>query len=393
MNAARQGSLPWSAEHRAAAEQLVPSLAAASPERLWAAVALQAADRLEAARRGIEAYRRHPYRRSVRDEPEIVWRQGSTRLRDFGGSGAPVLVVPSLVNRWFVLHLSERRSFLRLLKARGFRPLAVDWDAPGPAEREFGTAEYVAVRLEAVLDAVLARTGEAPHLLGYCMGGNLTLALALRRQRDLRSLGLLATPWDFHAGRPAIAVLMGNARKSIGGILDAYGEMPLDFLQSFFLALDPTLSDRKFRRFAAMPQDSDAARDFVALEDWLNEGTALTKRTAEDCLFGWYGENLTARRRWQVGGHAVDPRALDLPSLAVVPGTDRIVPPESARALAAEIPGCQVHVPPLGHIGMMVSNATESQLVEPVAAFLTAAKPRRPRSPRAIRAKRAAAAS
>ena len=47
--------------------------------------------------------------------------------------GAPLLAVPSLINRAYVLDLAPGRSLLRYLAAQGLRPLLVDWGAPGDA--------------------------------------------------------------------------------------------------------------------------------------------------------------------------------------------------------------------------------------------------------------------
>src|SRR5690349_18265489 len=58
---------------------------------------------------GIAAYRRHPYFRDLPDPP-AVWSEGETRLLDYGGSGPPVLFVPSLINRAYVLDLMRNRS-------------------------------------------------------------------------------------------------------------------------------------------------------------------------------------------------------------------------------------------------------------------------------------------
>src|SRR5690606_18043542 len=145
-------------------------------------------------------------------EPPTAWRAGTTRLLDYGasapdgagparGSGLPLLVVPSLINRGYVLDLSARARLMRWLAARGFRPFLVDWGAPGAAERQFDLTAYVVARLEPALEAVLATSGRQPALIGYCMGGLLALALAQRRAPDIAGLACLATPWDFHAER------------------------------------------------------------------------------------------------------------------------------------------------------------------------------------------------
>src|SRR5437764_7144053 len=65
---------------------------------------------------GLEAYRRHPFRRAQSAVPN-PWRQGTTRLLDYGGdaAGPAVLVVPSLINRYYILDILPDRSFLRCL--------------------------------------------------------------------------------------------------------------------------------------------------------------------------------------------------------------------------------------------------------------------------------------
>jgi len=122
---------------------------------------------------GIEAYRAHPYRRPPMDPP-VCWKEGTTRLLDYGavaeaavpGGGAPLLVVPSLINRGYVLDLASGRSLMRGLAAAGFRPFLVEWGYPGEVERRFTLTDYVAGRLEAALEAVLAITGRRPAVLG-----------------------------------------------------------------------------------------------------------------------------------------------------------------------------------------------------------------------------------
>jgi polyhydroxyalkanoate synthase len=282
------------------------------------------------------------------------------------------LIVPSLINRAYILDLSEDRSLLRWLARRGFRPFLVDWDRPGAPERGFTLTDYVAGRLEGALDAVIAECGRPPLLAGYCMGGLLALALALRRQSDLSALALLATPWDFHAEGAEQARQAARSMIWLAPLIEASEELPCDVIQALFAALDPQLVARKFTAFGRLEPTSGRAREFVALEDWANDGVPLAAAVARDCLSGWYGENATAAGRWRVAGRAVDPGRLDLPALCVIPDRDRIVPPASARALAAALPRAETLNPPLGHIGMVVSARAARRAWEPLAAWLRA---------------------
>jgi polyhydroxyalkanoate synthase len=330
---------------------------------------------------GIEAYRKHPYSRDLADPP-VLWSEGTTRLLDYGGApeasdsaGPPVLFVPSLINRAYVLDLSREVSLLRWLAARGFRPLLVDWDRPGPEERRYSLTDYIAGRLEAALDAALEATGDRMPVVGYCMGGTLALALAQRRRRDISGLCLMATPWDFHADQAAQARLVAKAMLPFVPVIESLGEMPTDLIQVLFAALDPQLAARKFATFGRLPQNTDKARAFVALEDWLNDGVPMAAGVARECLFGWYGENMTATGDWRIAGRVVDPSRVDMPVLSLIPANDRIVPPASSQALAERLPHGEAFQPPLGHIGMVVSSGARLKLWEPMAEWLARLSP------------------
>ena len=319
---------------------------------------------------GLEAYRRHPYRRP-REAAPVRWREGATRLLDYGsGGGLPVLVVPSLINRFHVLDLLPERSFLRHLAGAGLRPLVVDWGAPGRAEQGFRLEDYIAGRLEAAFAAALGLAGEPVAILGYCMGGLLALALALRRRRQVASLVLFATPWDFHADRRRQARLLAAVADCLSRPGGLVGTWPIELIQFLFFLLDPFLAQRKFRRFAQLDPEGEEARSFVALEDWINDGVPLAAAVAEECARSWYGENEPGRGLWRVAGEPMRPAALDCPSLLVLPARDRIVPPRSAAALAAALPAAGVLRPPLGHIGMMAGARAPSLLWSPVADWL-----------------------
>lgn len=349
------------------------ALAAHEPEAVQAALLRQVCGRFDRFLTGLELYRTHPYRRALADPP-ILWREAESRLLDFAPAGGrPVLFVPSLVNRAYVLDLSEQRSLMRGLAGRGLRPLLLDWGAPGPVSRHFTLTDYIAGRLDRALTAARTLAGGPLPVVGYCMGGLLAVALAQRRRHDVSALALLATPWDFHAEGADRARLLSRLLAPMLPAVSWWGEMPVDGLQALFAGLDPLLALTKFSRLADLDPASPAARDFVALEDWLNDGVPLAAPVAIESIGGWYGENSPAAGLWRVAGEPVRPEALTLPSLHLIPARDRIVPPGSARALAARMAGAEVMTPPLGHIGMIVGSRAPAQVWLPLANWLIGA--------------------
>jgi polyhydroxyalkanoate synthase len=336
---------------------------------------------------GVLAYQRHDVHRTLADPP-AVWREGNTRLLDYGATnrGArkrgtrAVLVVPSLINRWEVLDLTEEKSLLRAMAAQGLRPYLVDWGTPDDEERRFDTTAYVA-RLERALGFVAKRARRAPAVLGYCMGGTLTVALAARKPRRVAGLALMAAPWDFHADRTGHAFLLSTG-PLLAQLADRVGELPVDILQTLFWSLDPWLSVKKFGRFLGMDQQGEHAKEFVLLEDWLNGGAPLAGPTARECLVDWYGDNTPGRNKWVVGGRRIVPSKIKVPSLVMIPSGDRIVPPLSAAALADPKKGLKkakrIDVP-LGHIGMVVSGRARELCWTPLIEWISALPVRRSR--------------
>ena len=370
---------------------LLPEIAAleatAGAGKFESALHREIARRMARLADGVLAYRRHAVHRTL-DNPPAVWSEGNTRLLDYGAThraararGArAVLVVPSLINRWEVLDLTAEKSLLRAMAAQGLRPYLVDWGTPNEEERHFDTTAYVA-RLERALGFLAKRARRAPAVMGYCMGGTLTVALAARRPRRVAGLALLAAPWDFHADRTGHAFLVSTG-PLLAEMADRLGELPVDVLQTLFWSLDPWLAMKKFGRFLGMDQQGDSARDFVLLEDWLNDGAPLAGPTARECLVGWYGDNLPGANKWMVGGRRIVPSRINVPSLVMIPSGDRIVPPLSAAALAEPGRGFRNVTRldlPLGHIGMVVSGRARELCWTPLIEWLGAIPPKRRR--------------
>jgi polyhydroxyalkanoate synthase len=259
--------------------------------------------RLDRLAEGVIAYRRHPsIARSRRRRPP--GRKGNTRLLDYGHSHRAArqarracrAVIPSLINRWEVLDLTAEKSLMRALAAAGLRPYLVDWARPTP--RNGASISPPTWRgWSARVAFVGKRARRSPAVMGYCMGGTLAVAPggapAAQGGEARAARSTLGLPR--RQGGPGLPAVDGPAARAAGRQL---GELPVDVLQTLFWSVDPWLAMKKFRRFLGMDPQAIPARDFVLLEDWLNEGAPLAGPTARDCLLGWYGDNLPGTGKW-----------------------------------------------------------------------------------------------
>lgn len=325
---------------------LLRSETAASPERRAAALA------------GLRAYQQAP-RPAPRPPMPVIASAGRAVLRDYGGSGLPVVFVPSLINPPLVLDLAEENSLLRWLAQQGVRPLLVDWGAPTPEDR----AQDVTAHVEQMLLPLLGGLDRPPALVGYCLGG--TMATAAAATAEIAGLVTIAAPWNFAAYGDAldpISALWDQAHATC----EQLGLVPMEVLQSGFWQLDPKRTVAKFERFARLAPDSGEARAFVTLEDWANGGAALTFGAGRQMFDDFFVADLPGSGRWQVGGRAVDLGAVTVPVLSFVSTTDRIVPAASAARIG------DVRELAMGHVGMIVGGRARDALWQPLADWLTA---------------------
>lgn len=361
-----------------------------APEPL--AVALEAVDRLSQMIRGIEAWQSHPYRRQM-PEPPVIWSQGATRLLDYGATpqatnpdGPIVVVVPSLINRAYILDLDMDCSFLRGLAAAGLRPLLLDWGEPGRLESGFDLGDYMSRRLVPSLALAQGLGRRPPALLGYCMGGTLAIGHALTGP-DLGALVAIGAPWDFAAAGGLGQQVRAGARHSgitllgdmIDGLGNAFGAVPPAVFQQLFALVDPIQAARKFARFSRLPADSPRAERFVALEDWLCDGVAMAAPAARTLLIDWQLLNATAEGRWPTEATAATrPLATRIPTLIVAGQKDSIAQPPMAHGALRALPHAQMLSPPLGHVGMITGATAQADVLAPVVDFLRSATARTP---------------
>jgi polyhydroxyalkanoate synthase len=100
----------------------------------------------------------------------------------------PILYVPPLVNKYYLLDLQPRSSLIRWLVEQGHTVFVVSWINPGPDLADKGLADYLEAGPIAALGAIEQATGEkSADLFGFCMGG--TLAAMAAAKLDARGDG------------------------------------------------------------------------------------------------------------------------------------------------------------------------------------------------------------
>mgnify|MGYP003575591947 CR=1 FL=1 len=86
----------------------------------------------------------------------------------------PILYVPPLVNKYYLLDLQPKSSLLKWLVEQGHTVFVISWINPGPDLADMDMADYIKLGPVAALDAIEQATGErVVDMFGFCMGGTL----------------------------------------------------------------------------------------------------------------------------------------------------------------------------------------------------------------------------
>jgi len=86
----------------------------------------------------------------------------------------PLLIIPPWINKYYILDLRERNSFIKWAVDRGHTVFVVSWVNPDRKLAEKGFDDYLTEGALAAMAAVQKATGEKQlNVIGYCLGGTL----------------------------------------------------------------------------------------------------------------------------------------------------------------------------------------------------------------------------
>jgi polyhydroxyalkanoate synthase subunit PhaC len=274
----------------------------------------------------------------------------------------PVLLVPSMINRWYVLDLRKGASVAEALVNAGLDTWCLDWGAPEAHDRYFSWADALA-RLDRMLKRVLRETGKPKAtVLGYCMGATLSsVHAALNPDRYAGFINLLG-PVDFrHAGHLGV---MTDPRWFNPQVIADAGNVAPQQMQSAFQLLRPTQNLSKAVTLMEKAFDPVFKESYEALDAWSNDNVAFPAAAYVTYIEELYQQNQLVNGKHHVKGKRVDLKQITCPLMTVAADKDSICPPNAAIALNAAVgsSNAKVLAVPGGHVGAVVGSKAADKL-------------------------------
>ncbi len=114
----------------------------------------------------------------------------------------PLVIAPPWINKFYILDLRPRNSFVRWAVSQGHTVFVISWVNPDETLAEKNFEDYMTSGYLAALDAIELATGEREvNAIGYCLGGTLlasTLAyMAAKGDDRIKTATFFVTMMDF----------------------------------------------------------------------------------------------------------------------------------------------------------------------------------------------------
>ena len=276
----------------------------------------------------------------------------------------PVLLVPSLINRHYILDLIPRKSFVQYLLGQGHDVYIIDWGRPTAEDRFLTLDDYCDTYLGRAVRKVARRSPSGKiQLLGYCLGGTLTTIYAAAHPEHIAKMALLAAPVDFH-DHGLLSTWGRTETVDVDAIVDGFGNMPWPLMQFGFQMLRPTMNLSKAVYALDRGTDDRFLEGFLALETWSNDNVSFPGEAFRRYIGDLYGDNQLVEDEFALSGRRIYLSDIECPVLNVTFEHDHIVPAESAKALNDHVGDELMNHVHLygGHVGSVISSKADENL-------------------------------
>lgn len=283
----------------------------------------------------------------------------------------PILIVYALINQPYILDLQPNRSVVRRLLEAGFDVYMIDWGEPSMLDTSLSLADYVNRYTDNCVDAVRADAGvDQINLLGYCMGGTMSVMYTALHQEKVRNLGLMAAGLCFDGDGGVLETWGDEQYYDPSTLAETFGNVPAEFLDVGFALMDPVNNYvSKYIRLYENLDDNDFVENFARMERWLSDGIDVAGKAYEEFLTEIYQDNSLYRNEFYLDGEHVDITTIEVPVLQVIGRYDHLIPPGASKPFNDVVGSTDTTTIEfdVGHIGLSVSSSSHDQLWPEVA--------------------------
>jgi polyhydroxyalkanoate synthase subunit PhaC len=278
----------------------------------------------------------------------------------------PVLLVPPLAAPASCFDLRRGCSLAEHLLATGRQPYVVDYGAIAYGDRNLGLEHWVDEVIPRAIAAVSADAGTDDgqvQLVGWCLGGIMSLLATAGGEHPIRSVAVVASPFDV-TEVPMIAPLRPLANLAGGGVgtlaYKLLGGAPAPLVKRMYRLAGFDKYVMKPITLATNLDDRDFLAQVEAVDAFMGNMLAYPGRTFGQIYHRFLRRNELADGRIELGGRAIDLADVRVPVLSIAGEGDGIAPRAAVHHVADLLPNAsevRIASAPGGHLGVLTGRA------------------------------------
>jgi polyhydroxyalkanoate synthase subunit PhaC len=243
----------------------------------------------------------------------------------------PLLIFPPWINKFYILDLQPKNSFVKWAVERGYTVFVVSWVNPDPSLAEKNFENYMREGIFAALDAVEKATGQSRvNVIGYCIAGTLLGA----------SLAYIAASGEYENRINSATFLAAQTDFSESGDLQVFvDDAQLKALEQQMRASGGVLEGSKMATTFNMLRANDLIWSFVVnnylmgkepvpfdLLYWNSDTTRMPLALHLQYLRQCYRDNALAKAEMILGGERLNLTKIKTPAFFQAAKEDHIAP-------------------------------------------------------------------
>ena len=270
----------------------------------------------------------------------------------------PLVIFPPWINRFYILDLNARKSFVRWAVEQGVTVFMVSWKSADASMKDVVWDDYVRAQIDAI-DHIRARLDvPAVHAIGYCVAGTTlagTLAVLHRRgeQDKVRSATFFTAQVDFEKAGELRNFVDDQQLAAIRGLT------PEGYLDGRYMAATFNLLRGTDLIWNYVVNNYLLGEDYPAFDllHWNGDVTNLPAKWHEQYLRDFYRDNrLVEPDALSADGTPIDLGLVETPTYVQAGKEDHIAPAESVWRITDHFAGPQKFVlAGSGHIAGVVN--------------------------------------
>lgn len=254
----------------------------------------------------------------------------------------PLIIFPPWINRFYILDLTPKKSFIKWAVDQGLTVFVVSWKSADESMADVVWDDYIRAQMDAI-DHVRARLDvPAVHTIGYCVAGTTlaaTLAILSRRGESdkVKSATFFTAQVDFEKSGDLKNFIDDGQLEMIGKLSSQQGYLDGRYLAAAFNALRG-----RDLIWNYVVNNYLLGEDYPAFDllHWNGDVTNLPSKWHNDYLRDLYRDNkLVVPDAMSADGTPIDLTQVATPSFVQAGREDHIAPAESVWRITRHFTG------------------------------------------------------